>query len=111
MSKSKSSPKSTTAAAVARVQGAVAVQNGGQVPKGSYVGRMQRTVAQTVSVKGARASKSIFFRRTFMSVKSDNDNHSNQLNPNNDEYWHSRGEEERPADWEDRASESGTRDD
>lgn len=22
-----------------------------------------------------------------------NDNHSNQLNPNNDEYWHSRGEE------------------
>lgn len=25
-----------------------------------------------------------------MSSKSDNDNHSNQLNPNNDEYWHSR---------------------
>lgn len=26
-----------------------------------------------------------------MSKQSDNDNHSNQRNPNNDEYWHSRG--------------------
>lgn len=25
--------------------------------------------------------------------QADLDNHSNQLNPNNDEYWHSRGEE------------------
>ncbi len=38
---------STTTAAVARVQGAVARQNGGGVPKGSYVGRMQQTVAKT----------------------------------------------------------------
>ena len=29
-----------------------------------------------------------------MSRKSDDDNHSNQLNPNNDEYWNSRGEED-----------------
>lgn len=36
----------TTPAAVARVQGAVARQNGGGVPKGSYVGRMQSTVAK-----------------------------------------------------------------
>lgn len=28
------------------------------------------------------------------------DNHSNQLNPNNDAYWQSRGEEDRPDDWE-----------
>jgi hypothetical protein len=42
-----------------------------------------------------------------MSAKSNNDNHSNQLNPNNDEYWNSRDGEERPADWEDQASESG----
>lgn len=35
-----------------------------------------------------------------MSQKSDQDNHSNQLNPNNDAYWQSRGEDERPADWE-----------
>lgn len=43
----RSSAKSpTTPAAVARVQGAVARQNGGGVPKGSYVGRMQNTVAK-----------------------------------------------------------------
>ena len=30
------------------------------------------------------------------------DNHADQLNPNNDAYWESRGEEERPDDWEDR---------
>lgn len=35
----------TTSAAVARVQGVVARQNGGGVPKGSYVGRMQQTLA------------------------------------------------------------------
>lgn len=37
-----------------------------------------------------------------MSAKSDQDNHSNQLNDNNDAYWQSRGEDERPDDWEDR---------
>ncbi|MDE2968444.1 MAG: hypothetical protein OXS30_13280 [Chloroflexota bacterium] len=36
-----------------------------------------------------------------MSSKSDRDNHANQMNPNNDAYWQSRGEEERPPDWED----------
>jgi len=30
------------------------------------------------------------------------DNHANQMNPNNDAYWESRGEDERPDDWEDR---------
>lgn len=34
-----------------------------------------------------------------------NDNHANQLNPNNDAYWQSRGEEERPDDWEDQLEE------
>ena len=32
----------------------------------------------------------------------DDDNHSNQCNPNNDAYWESRGEDERPDDWEER---------
>lgn len=36
----------TTPAAVARVQSTVAHQNGGGVPKGSYVGRMQQTLAK-----------------------------------------------------------------
>lgn len=30
------------------------------------------------------------------------DNHANQLNPNNDAYWQSRDEDERPNDWEER---------
>ncbi len=41
-----------------------------------------------------------------MSKQDDLDNHSNQLNPNNDEYWESRGWDDRPDDWEERA-ESG----
>jgi len=41
-----------------------------------------------------------------VSSKSDNDNHSNQLNPNHDEYWHSRGENGRPDDWEDRIAQA-----
>jgi len=36
-----------------------------------------------------------------MNSKSDRENHANQLNPNNDAYWQSRGEEERPSDWDD----------
>ena len=28
------------------------------------------------------------------------DNHANQMNPNNDAFWQSRGEDERPTDWE-----------
>ena len=36
-----------------------------------------------------------------MSRQSDLDKpHANQLNPNNDAYWESRGQEERPDDWE-----------
>ena len=40
-----------------------------------------------------------------MSKQSDLDNHANQLNPNNDAYWQSRDEEERPDDWEERTQE------
>lgn len=36
-------------------------------------------------------------------TKADDDNHSNQLNPNNDAYWESRGCDERPDDWEERS--------
>lgn len=32
--------------------------------------------------------------------KDDDDNYSNQLNPENDAYWQSRGYDERPEDWE-----------
>ena len=42
-----------------------------------------------------------------MARKDDLDNHADQLNPNNDSYWESRGWDERPDDWEER-SESGS---
>ena len=38
----------------------------------------------------------------------DIDNRADQLNPNNDAYWESRGWDERPDDWEDRAKEADT---
>ena len=52
MTKSKSVSNPITGAAVARVQSAVATQHGGGVPKGNYVGRMQRAVAQTQPKSG-----------------------------------------------------------
>lgn len=33
--------------------------------------------------------------------QEDMDNHANQLNPNNNAYWQSRGFEESPNEWED----------
>ncbi len=33
--------------------------------------------------------------------KTNDSNHANQLNPNHDSYWQSRGHDERPDDWED----------
>ena len=41
-------------------------------------------------------------RKDYDYSQADLDNHANQLNPNNEEYWHSRDEDERPVDWEDR---------
>ena len=43
-----------------------------------------------------------------MDRKSDLDNHANQMNPNHDAYWESRGEDERPDDWEERAGDGKT---
>ncbi len=37
--------------------------------------------------------------------KAENDNHSNQLNPNNETYWEDRGYDDIQEDWEDRVSE------
>ena len=44
-------------------------------------------------------------RSKALSKQSDLDNHANQLNPNNDAYWESRGHDERPDDWEEQAAE------
>ena len=35
-----------------------------------------------------------------MNSNNEQDNHANQMNPNNDAYWQSRGYDERPDDWE-----------
>lgn len=35
-------------------------------------------------------------------AKHDDDNRSRQLDPEHDAYWQSRGEDERPDDWQDR---------
>ena len=37
-----------------------------------------------------------------MSRKDDLDNHADQMNPNNDAYWESRGYDGRPDDWEEK---------
>ena len=46
-----------------------------------------------------------------MSRKDDTDNRSNQMNPNNDAFWTSRGYDERPDDWEERSIEEDERQD
>ena len=40
-----------------------------------------------------------------MSKQSDLDNHADQMNPNNDTYWGSRGYDDRPDGWEERIEE------
>ena len=46
--------------------------------------------------------------RQLESRQDDLDNHANQMNPNNDAYWQSRGEDDRPDDWEERAEQDET---
>ena len=43
-----------------------------------------------------------------MSWQSDLDNHEDQMNPNNEAYWESRGWDDRPEDWEDRVEDEDT---
>ncbi|MEF1225991.1 hypothetical protein QTO02_00260 [Vibrio fortis] len=42
------------------------------------------------------------FKDGYEPTKEDLDNRSQQLDPEHDAYWQSRGEDERPEDWEDR---------
>jgi hypothetical protein len=46
-----------------------------------------------------------------MSRHSDLNNHADQLNPNNDTYWQSRGFDERPDDWEELSHEERAEED
>ena len=56
-----------------------------------YCSIMQKAVTRSLSIGEEFA----------VSRHSDLDNHANQLNPNNDAYWESRGWDGRPDDWED----------
>ncbi|BCO28252.1 hypothetical protein MIZ03_3152 [Rhodoferax lithotrophicus] len=52
MTKTTSQPKHAIRSSdVARIQGAVAKPLGGQIPKGNYVGRLQRVVAGQTTPK------------------------------------------------------------
>lgn len=42
---------------------------------------------------------------------ANDDNRANQLNPNNDAYWQSRGYDEKPDDWQQRIDEDEEEDD
>ena len=44
-------------------------------------------------------------------AKGHDDNRANQLNPEHDAYWQSRGEEERPNDWQERIADDDGDDD
>lgn len=46
-----------------------------------------------------------------MDPQDDLDNHADQLNPNNDAYWESRGWDERPDDWDERVENGNTQPD
>ena len=43
-------------------------------------------------------------------AKTEADNRADQLNPNNDAFWQSRGWDDRPADWVDRVDDDDTED-
>lgn len=46
-----------------------------------------------------------------MDPQDDLDNRADQLNPNNDAYWESRGWDERPDDWDERVENGNTQPD
>lgn len=89
--KHKQKPASSTKPVDAsRVQSAAARSSGGSIATGSYVGRMQAAAARNHA--NPDTSKDTNKQKNL-------DNHSNQLNPNSDAYWQSRGLTERPANW------------
>jgi len=70
-------------------------------PQGDYFRRdsaLQQVHGDRVA-KGMRRDMAMLKRRHFL-------NHSDQLNQNNDAYWQSRGEDERPEDWQQRSGDN-----
>jgi len=52
-------------------------------------------------VSSGGALSFVGFRFWRCDMPGNDDNRANQMNPNNDAYWQSRGHDERPDDWED----------
>ena len=69
---------------------------------------LRRTSSVHKMTAGPQLRTTIQTQEAKVSRQSDMDNHANQLNPNNDAYWESRGYDERPDDREDRSDEEGS---
>lgn len=92
----------TDAIAVQRIRTAVEKQHDGDVPKESYLHRMEKVVRQRpdslASVQPRPESKP----RPAVPTPAHDIHRSLQLNPNNPAFWRSRGEPGRPDDWQQR---------
>lgn len=86
MSKKTKTP--ITKDAVSRIHSAEAIKNGGKVSSNSFTARATRTLAKAPKTEGQSMEQ------------HEVDNRADQLNPENDAYWQSRGEDERPDNWE-----------
>lgn len=86
---------------VARMKSGFAKQQGGATPPPEHIRRIEsvasKAASREASEMGGRQSNG-----SDTPSKHDQDNRSAQLNPNNDAYWQSRGEDSRPVDWRDR---------
>ncbi|WP_312548730.1 hypothetical protein [Massilia sp.] len=97
-----------TQAVVAKVQRVTAKNSGGQ--QAPWVSNLQRTVdakhqpmrKATTGLKHAAptATKGSKGSTDQKNSHPENDNHSNQRNPNHEQYYKSRGLPERPAEWD-----------
>lgn len=92
----------TDTAAVQRVRTVVERQHGGQVPKDSYLHRMERVVQQRPAQPAPVKPRPESTPRPADPPVAQDMLRSRQLNPNNDAFWRSRGESGRPDDWQQR---------
>ncbi len=68
-----------------------------------YPAKVEGTTLQRVQI--SKSLLNLFFmalRDDYNYSQEEIDHRADQLNPNNDDYWQSRGEDERPDDWQDR---------
>lgn len=92
----------TDAVAIQRVRTAVEKRHGGQVPKDSYLHRMEKAVQQRTEPPVSAKPRPEFQPRPSEPPSAQDLLRSRQLNPNNDAFWRSRGEAGRPDDWHQR---------